>query len=224
MVLAAKRLDYKEIEITPGLGQVAIFRLSGQRQVPVLVDGDQVISDSSVIIQYIEKLYPDPILIPDDPKEKALVHLIENWADTSMAKSARIALIKSAARDPHLRDALLTNGVTEQFRILISSLPSQFLGSLSSFINQSNGADLLSNLEKLSNSVSINQFLIGNSMSLADIAIAAQLSLLKFPKSSGPQLAGLGCPGFSDNNRLAALFDWRDQLEDRLMELNSSQD
>ena len=42
MVLQAKGLSFRTVEVPPGVGQVAVFRLSGQRQVPVLVDGDQV--------------------------------------------------------------------------------------------------------------------------------------------------------------------------------------
>ena len=54
-------------------------------------------------------------------------------------------------------------------------------------------------------------------MTFADIAIAAQLSLLRFPESAGSQLAGKGCPGFSDHPKLTPLFDWRDQLETDLL-------
>ena len=47
------------MEVTPGVGQVAVFRLSGQRQVPVLVDGDQVIADSSAIALHLDHREPD---------------------------------------------------------------------------------------------------------------------------------------------------------------------
>ena len=46
MCLKAKRLGFRTVEIRPGIGQLDLFRLSGQRQVPVLVDGDTVLSDS----------------------------------------------------------------------------------------------------------------------------------------------------------------------------------
>ena len=55
-------------------------------------------------------------------------------------------------------------------------------------------------------------------MTIADFAVAAQLSLLKFPKSSGPLLSQKGCPGFSDHPQFEPLFEWRDQLEAALME------
>ena len=218
MVLAVKGLNYREIEISPGLGQVAIFRLSGQRQLPVLVNGEDVISDSSAILNYLENLRPEPKLIPDDPREKALVHLIEDWADTSMAKAVKIALFKSAATNPDLRDALLVNNLPDEFRKLINYLPCELIGDLSTFINPNEDTNLLANLEKLNNSLKVNQWLVGNKMSIADIAIAAQLSLLKFPKSAGHLLTGKGCPGFSDNKNLIDLFEWRDHLEHLLFE------
>ena len=43
MVLQAKGLSYRAVDVSPGIGQLAVFRLSGQRQVPVLVDGDTVL-------------------------------------------------------------------------------------------------------------------------------------------------------------------------------------
>ena len=49
LVLAVKGLDYTVVEVSPGLGQLELFRLSGQRQVPVLVDGSEVIADSTAI-------------------------------------------------------------------------------------------------------------------------------------------------------------------------------
>ncbi|MFZ9973861.1 MAG: glutathione S-transferase family protein, partial [Vulcanococcus sp.] len=64
LVLAAKGLPYNVVEVTPGVGQVELYRLSGQRQVPVLVDGPEVIADSTAIAQYLERHTPAPALLP----------------------------------------------------------------------------------------------------------------------------------------------------------------
>ena len=45
-----------------------------------------------------------------------------------------------------------------------------------------------------------------------------QLSLLRFPSSAGSALAGKGVPGLSDHPKLQPLFQWRDQIELKLME------
>ena len=76
MTLQAKGLSFREVEVTPGIGQIALFRLSGQRQVPVLVDGDDVVADSSAICRHLEALRPDPALIPADARQRAQMHLI----------------------------------------------------------------------------------------------------------------------------------------------------
>ena len=217
MVLEAKALKYKAKEITPGIGQVAIFRLSGQRQVPVLVDGENVISDSTAIIRYIEEINPEPKLIPEDPKEEGIMHLLENWADTTLAQSVRNTLIQAAAIDPELRIALLPNELPFQIQQIISGVSCELISDVSAVLNKGEGAKLLTSLEKLSNILKSNKWVVGNKLSFADIAIAAQLSLLRFPASAGNKLAGKGCPGFTDHPHLKELFLWRDELENSLM-------
>ena len=64
------------------------------------------------------------------------------------------------------------------------------------------------------------RFLKGN-LSIADIAIAAQLSLLKFPKSSGPILSGEGCQEYINNPYLENIFIWRNNIEEYLFSANS---
>ena len=89
LVLAAKRLPYTVVEVVPGLGQVQLLRISGQRQVPVLVDGAEVVADSSAIALHLERLQPEPALLPADPALRAQVLLLEDWADTALAAGAR---------------------------------------------------------------------------------------------------------------------------------------
>jgi glutathione S-transferase len=62
--------------------------------------------------------------------------------------------------------------------------------------------------------------LVGDQLSMADLAVAAQLSLLRFPASSGDGLAGRGVPGLSDHPQLQPLFAWRDRLETRLFQVD----
>lgn len=217
MVLAAKKLNYRVIEITPGIGQVAIFRLSGQRQLPVLVDGENVITDSSSIIRYLEQIKPEPKLLPNDPRDAAMMHILEDWADTTFANSAKTTLIKSAATDPDLRDALLPDDLPLQFRKLINGVHFGLITDFSELLSKGDSSNLFSSLKKLTDCLQLNRWLVGDTMTFADIAIAAQLSLLRFPESAGSKLAGKGCPGFSDHPSLTPLFDWRDQLETDLL-------
>jgi glutathione S-transferase len=52
-----------------------------KRQVPVLVDGDLELFDSTQIFEYIESLQVGPPLWPSDPKERARARLQEHASD-----------------------------------------------------------------------------------------------------------------------------------------------
>jgi glutathione S-transferase len=212
LILAAKGLEYRVIEVTPGLGQLELFRLSGQRQVPVLVDGAEVIADSSAIAQYLERQVPTPPLIPEDPAERARVLLLEDWADTALATGVRQALLQAASSDAVLRGALLPEATPAVLRSLVGALPTDLLTSLGDTIGQTERRQLRANLEQLAVLLAPGRFLVGDRLSLADLAVAAQLSLLLFPASSGAPLAGRGVAGLADHPLLSSLFAWRDGL------------
>ncbi len=213
MALAAKNLTYRTIAVTPGIGQLELFKLSGQRQVPVLVDGDHVIADSSAIIRHLDSIQPEPKLIPSDSQQSALVHLIEDWADTTLASAARSALIQAVGFDKELRENLIAKDLPESFKQVINQVPYGFFNGIKEITNKGERSELIISLEKLSKLLGTHSWLIGNKMSAADISVAAQLSLVKFPSSSGIPLEGKGCPGIKDSPNLRELFNWRDQLE-----------
>ena len=60
MGLEAKKIAYKVINITPGIDQIDIFRIFGQRQVPVIVDVDKIIADSTAILHYLDDIEKEP--------------------------------------------------------------------------------------------------------------------------------------------------------------------
>ncbi len=213
MALTAKKLEFKTVEVTPGIGQLALFRLSGQRQVPVLVDGENVITDSSAIISYLDRKNTTNTLIPHDLKSAGQAYLIEDWADTTLANAAKSALLEAIAMDSELRVALLPPNIPGGFRIAIDNLPYGLFSEVNQLLKNNERSQLLENLRKLSEVVEVNNWLIGDSISIADIAVAAQLSFLSFPTSSGKELAGKGVDGIKNHPLLEPLFEWRDNLE-----------
>jgi len=223
MALHAKKLQYRVEEVTPGIGQFEIFKLSGQKQVPVIVDSnDQVINDSSTICEYIDKKNENNPLFPEDPILFAQCKLIEDWADTTMATTCRKALIKSAIENPQLRTALLPDEIPSSIKSIVDKLPFENLSKISNVVLSSkDNLELQKLLEALSKSLINKKYLVGDSLSIADISIAAQLSLIKFPKSSGPILSGEGSQEFINNPYLENLFIWRNNLEEYLFSANS---
>jgi len=212
LILAAKGLEVSLVEVTPGLGQLELFRLSGQRQVPVLVDGTDVIADSTAIALHLERAHPTPPLLPADPLARARVLLLEDWADTALAAGARLALVQAAAADPVLRAGLLPEATPAPLRSLTAALPSELLRGVGQVIDHGGLEQLRRHLDQLTALVQARSHLVGESLSLADLAVMAQLSLLHFPQSAGAPLAGCGVPGLVDDPQLAPLWAWRDRL------------
>jgi glutathione S-transferase len=79
-----KGIDYEVDPITPFYGNDEFERLSPLRRIPVLIDGDFHISDSSVICAYLDDAYPGRPLFPADSKERAEARWLEEFADTRL--------------------------------------------------------------------------------------------------------------------------------------------
>ncbi|MFZ9565929.1 MAG: glutathione S-transferase family protein [Vulcanococcus sp.] len=212
LVLAYKRLPFNTLEVTPGVGQVELYRLSGQRQVPVLVDGAEVIADSTAIALYLEQQHPEPPLLPQDPAQRAQVLLLEDWADTALATGARLALLQAAALDSQLRDGLLPEATPSGLRSLLGALPGGVLSGVGQVLDASALQQLRHNLEQLNALVQAQPYVVGDQLSLADLAVMGQLSLIRFPETAGSALAGRGLPGLADDPSLEPLWRWRDAL------------
>jgi glutathione S-transferase len=212
LVLAYKRLPFNTLEVTPGVGQVELYRLSGQRQVPVLVDGAEVIADSTAIALYLEQQHPEPPLFPQDPAQRAQVLLLEDWADTALATGARLALLQAAALDSQLRDGLLPEATPSGLRSLLGALPGGVLSGVGQVLDASALQQLRQNLEQLNALLQAQPYVVGDQLSLADLAVMGQLSLIRFPETAGSALAGRGLPGLADDPSLEPLWRWRDAL------------
>ena len=82
--LELKGLDYEVDPITPFYGNDEFSRLSPLRRIPVLIDGEVTISDSSVICAYLDEAYPERPLLPSLPADRAQARWLEEFADTRL--------------------------------------------------------------------------------------------------------------------------------------------
>jgi glutathione S-transferase len=83
--LELKGLDYEIDPITPFVGNDDFSRISPLRRIPVLIDGELALNDSSVICQYLEDKHPQPSLYPADIAQRAKARWLEEYADTHLA-------------------------------------------------------------------------------------------------------------------------------------------
>ena len=82
--LELKGLDYRVDPITPFFGNDEFTALSPLRRIPVLIDGDVVLCDSTVICAYLDEAYPKRPLLPPDPRDRARARWLEEYADTRL--------------------------------------------------------------------------------------------------------------------------------------------
>jgi len=86
VVLDLKGIAYEIDPIVPFFGNDEFSRLSPVRRIPVLVDGDVTLCDSTVICEYLEERYPQPPLLPRAIEDRARARWLEEYADTRMGE------------------------------------------------------------------------------------------------------------------------------------------
>ncbi|MGI9279824.1 MAG: glutathione S-transferase family protein [Endozoicomonas sp.] len=83
LLLQYKQIPYELVEY--GASAITkIRKLNPAGKVPVLVQDQQVVADSSNICRFIEEQFPEKSVFPDSADASALVHVLEDWADESL--------------------------------------------------------------------------------------------------------------------------------------------
>ena len=129
-----KGLDYEVDPITPFYGNDEFERLSPLRRIPVLVDGDFSVSDSSVICAYLDEAYPGHALFPSDPKARARARWFEEFADSRLGdlfiwslfyQKIVHPIVWGEPGDQARIETALTEGIPAALDYLESELPSE---------------------------------------------------------------------------------------------------
>lgn len=144
-----KGLEFEVDPITPFFGNDEFEELSPLRRIPILIDGDVKISDSSVICAYLDDAYPERPLLPSSPADRARARWLEEFADTRLGD----VLIWSFFYQKVVRP--LVWGESDEERIA-----------------QALNEDIPSALDYLEREAPASGFLFGD-IGLADIAIAS---------------------------------------------------
>lgn len=77
-------LELKPTGSAPGRPSDEFLEASPLRKMPAFRDGDFTLGDSSAIIQYLEARFPDPEMIPADPRMRGQVIWFEEFSDCSL--------------------------------------------------------------------------------------------------------------------------------------------
>jgi len=97
--------DFRLLEPSEKRTLVEFARLSPMRKMPLLVDGDRVVLESSVIIEYLGRKHPGPVrLIPEDEdaalEARTLDRAFDSYIMTPMQKFVFDCMRPAEVRDP----------------------------------------------------------------------------------------------------------------------------
>jgi glutathione S-transferase len=153
VVLAEKDLEYEKIFVDLRNGEQKrpeFLRLNPYGKVPVLIDEDEVIYESTVINEYLEDEYPHPALLPEDSGGRARARMLEDFCDNAFIPPTSV-LLAELRKPENERDAA---------RI------------------QQSHADIRRCLAHLQEQMGTGPYLVGAQFTLADAAFAPRAVLL----------------------------------------------
>jgi glutathione S-transferase len=171
IVLEEKQLDYAPELLSPFPKRPELLAHSPLGKIPVLVDGNLTLPDSSAICAYLEKRNPEPALYPAQPADFGRALFLEEYADTQLA------------------DALLGLQVERFLKPRVMNTPTD-----EARVEQLLAKDVPRELDFVEQRVPEDGWLLG-AFSIADVALIAQLGACKFARftidaARWPKLAG----------------------------------
>ena len=82
-ILDHKRVQYERVT-THGSTMLELRRRGKTGKVPAVEIDGELIVDSTDIAYALDERFPEPPLMPADPRERGLCHVLEDWADESL--------------------------------------------------------------------------------------------------------------------------------------------
>jgi len=174
LALGYKKIKYQVENLTPGLHILKVKPLSGLTTVPVLLPQiakePEAIADSTQIFKFLEKYQPEPALFLPDNDQQTEAWMLEDWLDESIGTATRFVYYQFRAGEgkqinPSLASQIVISVVRQQYKINAASV-------------QLATNRLATALEVLSIRWGKSDYLVGDRLSVADLAAAALLSPL----------------------------------------------
>jgi glutathione S-transferase len=208
-ILTVKGVEYRIEEVAPSRSMLDLRRINPIGRLPVIEDNGHLIADSTDIAHHLEARYPDPPLIPQGAHDRARCHLLEDWADESLyfyEMTLRFTWKHNAKRFVPLtfrHDARWFAVIAPVVvpRLLSARVNAQGIGRKPPEMVL---RDLERHVETLDALLDGREWLVGDTLTLADIAVAVQLDCIRDTEEGRSRI--------EDSRRLVAWLDRTDAL------------
>lgn len=101
-ICTLKGVPFEIDPVIPFYGNDDFSKLNPLRRVPVFIDDQVTLADSSVICEYLEDRYPEPHALPRTPADRAKARWLEEYADTHMGDVCIWRIFYPAVVKPHV--------------------------------------------------------------------------------------------------------------------------
>ncbi|MBY6033825.1 glutathione S-transferase [Marinobacter daepoensis] len=183
-----KGIQYQTVNLLPGQHVQRIRKLtSAESSVPVLTHDGEIIQGSSLILDYLDKTFPERPLMPKDPTLQSEIGNWEQKLDEQAGPALRTWMYHYFLQRPKVVIPLLAAGTPFYNRILLSLAFSRVDEIMREWmqINQKTADASQATLEDLISELSAlyqqRPFLVGNQFTRADITACSLLAPLFQP-------------------------------------------
>ena len=113
IALGLKGVDYEMVPPPGGYSTPTYMAIIPLGTIPGIKDGDFVISESDVLIEYIDESQPGPKLLPGGPQDRAKHRFLARYHDIWLEPHLRRTF---AHVDPSTRDEAALNALLDKFQ------------------------------------------------------------------------------------------------------------
>lgn len=189
-VLHFKKVPYRVHDVPLLQSMTLLPRVNPIGKVPCIDDGGRVVADSTDIARYLEERYPAPALVPSSPRERALCHMLEDWADESLyfyEVRMRLTIPHNARRTIGWLTLAEPRPIQMAAQLIVPRITKDIAAKQG--IGRKPVAMVIEearrHVEALSDFLGEGSFLVGDSLSLADISVFAQMFCIRGTDEGG---------------------------------------
>lgn len=203
-------LYYKGVEfsvVNYGLtGYGKIKKLNSRSKAPVLEHAGKIIPDSTDIVRYLDTAFPDKSVIPAAGDQRALAHIMEEWADESLY------FYDLTMRSWPNNASLLADDLVREDRGMVRKVLYRVAPSIIARQAHAQGTgrkdreavceEVTRHFRAIERLVCDRPWLVGEVLSIADISVVSMLTVLDRAEEARTRMADF-----------PALLAWRERVD-----------